>query len=899
MKNQSNSVGLSLCRVAAIAAAGLASATGAAFADIMPNETASATWLEIQNAIDAAAVANPVGTVTLGNGTFEIDAQLMVTGGVTLVGQGWANTIIKQTTSGSKARCATVSDGARLVGVTLTGGRLTEGWKHGAGVDLDDGTVSWCRITDNKCTARNSYGGGVHINKGTVDHCIIDSNQAGTHTSGGGGIGTFSTLGPVVIDTCLVYDNTASVTEGDSSWSGGGGLGFFQSTPNVTIRNTTVVGNSAKGLGGGLRTVGTKIKLINCIISGNEAENDDEVSGSLDSGSASNIIDGDLSLLFVDAANADYHLYEESPAIRAGSTYEAIGKDLDNEVFAVSPSIGCYEYLGELVVARPVFAPETGVTFYPSLSITLSCPTDGATIYYTTNGAEPTDSSTPYNGSIDISNTTTVKARAYKSGINPSRVVTAEYTRGTPLPPEIGTVTVDPRATVATISGEIVSIGNNVATSCNVYLALGSEYGSYGEPMLIVSGAITSFSYVIPNLTPERTYYYELIIENNAQSPMSASMRDYFTTTPGESLLPVEGDAAATRNKIQEAIDGAVLEIPAGTVYLGAGLFEIDVQLMVTGGVTLVGRGWDKTIIKQTATTGAADKRVMTIDGGATVERLAITGGKVTGSNEQIGGGALILDGTISWCCITNNSVFGNNTKYGGGIGFYLGHGGQIDHSIVADNLASTQFGDAIGGGGIGVYKPFGPVTVESCLVWGNRTVLSREQDGRNHMGRGGGIGIDFQSQANSVSIRNTTIAGNAAGENGCPDGLSKGGAIFTTGDSKSKLSMLNCIVAGNTTACTNVTVALNYAGGVDYCFFDVSDDMLGANSKTGNPMFVSVEKGNFKLRSASPCIDAGFTGEWMTDASLALDGNPRIMGRGPDMGCYETCHLGFTIRLR
>ncbi len=110
---------------------------------------------------------------------------------------------------------------------------------------------------------------------------------------------------------------------------------------------------------------------------------------------------------------------------------------------------------------------------------------------------------------------------------------------------------------------------------------------------------------------------------------------------------------------------------------------------------------------------------------------------------------------------------------------------------------------------------------------------------------------------------------------------------------------MTNCIVACNTTVGTNDTMSLSYAGGVDYCFFDVAEDMLGANSKTGDPTFVNSEKGNFKLRSASPCIDAGFAGDWMTSTSRALDGNPRIMGHGPDMGCYETKHQGFQIRLR
>ena len=180
MKNQSLSVGHSSCRIAASFAVGLVCGAGAAFADITPKETASATRLEIQNAIDAAAVANPVGTVTLGNGTFEIDAQLMVTGGVKLVGQGWDNTIVKQTKSGETARCATLKDGAKLEGVTLTGGSLTVNWKHGAGVLVESGTVSWCCITNNKSNARNVHGGGVSIISGTIDHSIVAFNQAGT-----------------------------------------------------------------------------------------------------------------------------------------------------------------------------------------------------------------------------------------------------------------------------------------------------------------------------------------------------------------------------------------------------------------------------------------------------------------------------------------------------------------------------------------------------------------------------------------------------------------------------------------------------------------------------------------------------------------------------------------------
>ena len=861
-----------------LTAASLTLATAAGANDILPADSPAATRQAIQTAIDAAAIASPAGTVTLGAGTFEINAQLMVTGGVTLVGQGWANTTIKQTASGHAARCATVSGGARLEGVTLTGGRIDTGWKHGAGVDLDGGTVSWCRITDNRCTARNSYGGGVHINTGTIDHCIVDSNQAGTHTSGGGGIGTFSTLGPVVIDTCLVYGNTASVSEGDSTWSGGGGLGFFQSIPVVTIRNTTVVGNSAKGLGGGLRTVGNKVTLVNCIVAGNEAETGDEISGDLASGSSNNFIGGDPQ--FADAANGDYRLGPCSFAIFAGTARGDAGTDLDGTAFASPPSMGCYEFTGTPMVNAPVFPYGTNVTFHPTVAVPVTCPNDGASIHYTLDGTEPTDADTLYEGPIALSATTTIKVRAYKAGMDPSRVVEATYTCGDATPPVLGEVTVSPRATSATIAGEIASIGNNMATACDVYLAFSKRSSNLGAAKRIVSGATSSFTHVIPDLDQETTYYYELTIRNNAQTVLSASKRGSFTTT-ALGIGPIAGDAAATRSLIQAEIDTANLANPVGTVYLASGLFEIDSQLMVTGGVRLVGRGWDRTIIKQTAATAAADKRVMTIDGGSTVEHLALTGGRVTGSNNQQGGGALIKDGTISWCCITNNSVYGNNSKYGGGVGFYKGHG-QVDHCIVADNLASSMFGTAVAGGGIGGCEPNGTFLVDTCLVYGNRAVYL---DNKNapHVGHGGGIGFDFNRQNSEVVVRNTTIAGNTAGGEGASE-VSEGGGVYTTNDSKSKFSMFNCIVAGNTTVGTNTTVKLNYADDVDHCLFDVAEDKLGEHSKVGDPKFVKPARGNYRLSPGSAAIGIGL---WYAELPEDLDGLRRR--RRPAVGCYET----------
>ncbi|MDD4223837.1 MAG: chitobiase/beta-hexosaminidase C-terminal domain-containing protein [Candidatus Cloacimonetes bacterium] len=77
-------------------------------------------------------------------------------------------------------------------------------------------------------------------------------------------------------------------------------------------------------------------------------------------------------------------------------------------------------------VATPTFSPPAGAYANPQ-SVTIACATAGATIYYTTNGADPTESSQVYVTPVNVSDNLTLKARAYKSNMNPSSVETASY----------------------------------------------------------------------------------------------------------------------------------------------------------------------------------------------------------------------------------------------------------------------------------------------------------------------------------------------------------------------------------------------------------------------------------------------------------------------------------------
>jgi hypothetical protein len=85
-------------------------------------------------------------------------------------------------------------------------------------------------------------------------------------------------------------------------------------------------------------------------------------------------------------------------------------------------------------VAAPVFSPLPGI-FPTSRQVSVSCPTDGATIRYTTDGSDPTASATIYTGPVLVDQTTTLKAIAFKTGFAASDIAAGLYTIQPPIAP--------------------------------------------------------------------------------------------------------------------------------------------------------------------------------------------------------------------------------------------------------------------------------------------------------------------------------------------------------------------------------------------------------------------------------------------------------------------------------
>lgn len=82
-------------------------------------------------------------------------------------------------------------------------------------------------------------------------------------------------------------------------------------------------------------------------------------------------------------------------------------------------------------VAKPTFTPEAGAVA-AGTNVVIETVTEGATIYYTTDGTEPTTSSSVYSSPITVNVAMTIKALAVKDGYPNSDVAIAAYTIAEP-----------------------------------------------------------------------------------------------------------------------------------------------------------------------------------------------------------------------------------------------------------------------------------------------------------------------------------------------------------------------------------------------------------------------------------------------------------------------------------
>jgi hypothetical protein len=333
----------------------------------------------------------------------------------------------------------------------------------------------YATITGN--VSYNNAGCGYHNNgdvslglPGVIQYVAYEKNVAyGNSVSGGGGI-NLSAESDSVYKNNLLYGNF------------GNGMTFYQgegteaSSRNKTYNNTIVMPSNGRycillGAGAsndhffnnilynahaqkGSYTLSSPTQPgfqsdYNIVVDGFNTDNEDTIGGTsfaawqglgYDTHSVHVVkAAATLTALFLNATNSDYHLIAGSPAIDAG-------KDLSGEVGTPDPSvtgdmdgrarpvngvfdIGCYEYSGVTMVAKPSFNPAAG-SYSPSVDVTITCATASAEIRYTLDGNDPTQTSSLYSGPVNISSSATLKARAFKAAMDPSSIATGVYTIG-------------------------------------------------------------------------------------------------------------------------------------------------------------------------------------------------------------------------------------------------------------------------------------------------------------------------------------------------------------------------------------------------------------------------------------------------------------------------------------
>ena len=138
------------------------------------------------------------------------------------------------------------------------------------------------------------------------------------------------------------------------------------------------------------------------------------------------------------------------------------------------------------IVAAPSFNPPGGETYTTAQNVTISCATEGATIFYSIDGSTP---SIPYNEPVNIAATATLKAKASKSGWTDSQITSAVYNINI-TPNTVATPTFNPPG------GETYTTAQNVTISCategaTIFYSIDGSTPSilYNEPVNIAATA--------------------------------------------------------------------------------------------------------------------------------------------------------------------------------------------------------------------------------------------------------------------------------------------------------------------------------------------------------------------------------------------------------------------------
>jgi hypothetical protein len=191
-------------------------------------------------------------------------------------------------------------------------------------------------------------------------------------------------------------------------------------------------------------------------------------------------------------------------------------------------------------VATPTFTPEAG-TYTSAQNVSISTTTADASIYFTTNGDEPTESSTLYTTPVSVAVSTTLKAKAFKAGMDPSNTATAVYTINPTPTITVTEITIPPMSReVPSVDTETINItGTNLTEDITLTIDAIDGYDAtvFGvTPTLPSSGGVATITF-----SPGRPGTYAATLKIN-----SAGAAEVTRTINGTATLSTPVSTGAT-----------------------------------------------------------------------------------------------------------------------------------------------------------------------------------------------------------------------------------------------------------------------------------------------------------------------------------------------------------------
>jgi hypothetical protein len=305
--------------------------------------------------------------------------------------------------------------------------------------------------------------------------------------------------------------------------------------------------------------------------------------------------------------------------------------------------------------ATPTISLAAG-TYYAPQTVTISDITPGAIIYYTTNGTQPTTSSTMYSGPVSVSSSETLEAIATASGVSQSAVASAAYTINLPqaATPTINlaagtytaaqTVTINDTTPNATIY--YTTDGTTPTTSSTVYhVPITVSSTETLEAIAAASGysqsAVATAAYTISNLPQAATPTFS-VAAGSYNAAQTVTISD---TTPGAIIYyTTDGTTPNTGSTVysapitvssSETIEAIATASGYTTSAVATAAYTINLPQTATPTISLAAGAYTaaQTVILSDAT--AAATIYYTTDGSTPTTSSTVYSGPITVSSTE------------------------------------------------------------------------------------------------------------------------------------------------------------------------------------------------------------------------------------------------------------------------